>query len=240
METYNNKLTNLLQSYNISPPLRGSSKVNVGTNERLISAAGGALLTYLGSKNKGTLKKLMNVSGSYLLMRSATGYCAINNMMGRDTAMKDGRPIDITARYKINRPRSEVYAYWRNLENLPKFMNHLEEVRPIDATHSYWIAPVPGGMGTVEWEAEITQEDKNERLAWQSLPEADVDNAGEVLFTDDPEDEGTIVQAFITYRAPEGDLGSSVAQLLNPKLKQMVKKDLKRFKSHMEGEVSTL
>lgn len=233
METYKNKLSNLLQSYNISPPLSGSSIVNVGTSERFISAAGGALLAYYGQKKKGTLGKVLTFAGSSLLMRGASGYCPANHAIGRDSARKQAQAIDVTTSLTINQPRSYVYSYWRKLETLPRFMKHLEQVQPIDATHSYWTARAPGGLN-VEWEAEITQEEKNERLAWQSMPEADINNTGEMQFSDAPDGEGTVVEAYISYRAPEGDLGSNVAELLNPGLKKMVKEDLKRFKSHME------
>src|SRR5215831_7850001 len=92
----------------------------------------------------------------------------------------------------INRPVREVYSFWRKLENLPRFMRHLESVTVRDDLHSHWVVKTLGGK-TLEWDAEIIEERENDMISWRSLPGADVDNAGSVWFTRVPAGKGTVV-----------------------------------------------
>src|SRR5690606_22426746 len=142
--------------------------------------------------------------------------------------------VDIIKTITVERPRTEVYQFWRMLENLPKFMDHLESVQSNGPQRSHWVAKIPGGVGTVEWDADIINEKENELIAWRSLPNADIDNAGEVRFSDSPDGHGTVVQAVISYSPPAGSLGGLAAKMLNPMLRSMVEKDLKYFKRYME------
>jgi uncharacterized membrane protein len=138
----------------------------------------------------------------------------------------------------INKPREQVYAYWRKLENLPQFMKHLARVTQLDNKNSHWEAEIPGNLGTLEWDATITAETPGERIAWQSVAEATVDNAGEVIFRDAPGDYGTELHATISYRPPVGDLGKAVSSLVNKRFEEMIKADLQRFKRMVEtGEI---
>lgn len=241
MDTYNTKLSELLNTAHISPPLTGSSQINVGTTERIISAVGGALLTYYGLKKPNTLGIAMAAVGGSLLFRGATGYCPVNEAAGRNTAEWESVSIEITRSLTILKPRNELYQYWRQLENLPNFMQHLQDVRQLGPKRSHWVARIPKGVGTVEWNADIVAEEENSLLAWQSLPGSDIDNSGEVRFKDAPANRGTVVQATISYRPPAGAVGGSVAKLLNPVFKQLVKEDMRRFKRLMEtGEIPTI
>ena len=218
-----------------------SKQTNVGDNERMISAASGGLLAYYGLRYHSVPGLALAAAGGYLLFRAATGYCPINETTDRDTADKNHLSLEITRSLTINKPREELYAYWRQLENLPTFMKHLQEVRQTGEKQSHWVAKVPGGMGTVAWDAEITQEEENQRLAWRSLPGLDIENTGEVQFKDAPANRGTIVQATITYQPPAAAIGNNAAKLLNPLFKQMVKEDLRRFKRVMEtGGIPTI
>ncbi|GGG61977.1 SRPBCC family protein [Hymenobacter glacieicola] len=216
----------------------------MGPTERLLSAAGGALLTYYGLRKRATAGPLgtgLAVLGGSLVLRGATGYCPVNQLVGRNSASSATRPIEIVQTFTINKAVGEVYDFWRRLENLPRFMQHLESVEQLDARRSRWKAAIPGGMGTVEWEAEIVTDEPNLLLAWQSLPDSQVDNAGEVRFTEAPGDKGTEVQAVIHYRAPAGGLGQGLAKLLTPALAEMVRSDLRRFKQLLEaGEIATI
>jgi len=232
----------------IEPEVSGSSRINVGQTERILSAAGGSLLLAYGLR-KGTLGGLLlAVAGGSLIYRGASGYCPLNNAIGRNTA-EPGEvtgSIEIARSLTINKPRAEVYAYWRQLENLPRFMFHLKEVKQYDPKHSHWVAQVADGklakaLGTVEWDAQIVEEVENERLVWKSVEGASVDNAGEVRFIDAPGNQGTEVHATIQYRPPAGGLGSAVMKLFNPAFKEMIKQDLRRFKQLMEtGEIATI
>jgi len=242
MDTYNSQLSEILHTAHILPPANGSSHINVGKGERIASVVGGALLAFYGLKKGDKAGTAMALSGGALLLRGASGYCPVNAATGRDTSgAQQDVSIEITRSLTINRPRQEVYQFWRQLENLPKFMQHLSEVRPLGPKRSHWIAKMPKGVGTVEWEADIIVEEENALLAWRSLPESDIDNAGEVRFFDAPAGRGTVVQAAIAYRPPAGDLGGGLAKLLNPAFKQVVKEDLRRFKRLMEtGEIPTI
>ncbi|WP_375447710.1 SRPBCC family protein [uncultured Fibrella sp.] len=221
----------------IRPYATGSSTVNVGHTERIISAAAGALLTTIGARRGSWL---LATVGGYLAFRGASGFCPISQAVGRNTAEDSTvEPLEISRSITINKPRNEVYQYWRKLENLPKFMKHLQSVTQLDDRRSHWVAPVPGtekieSIGNIEWDAEIVEEVENEKLIWRSVADATVDNAGEVRFQDAPPNRGTEVHVTIRYTPPAGQLGTSVAKLLQPAFRQMVKEDIRRFKRIME------
>lgn len=234
-------MSDVLDTQYISPPTTGSSHMNVGTTERIASLVGGALMAYYGLRKPNIGGLALAAAGGALLYRGSTGYCPINETIGRDTANGNDISIGITRSMTINRPRSEVYQFWRQLENLPQFMKHLQDVRQMGPKRSHWVARIPKGVGTVEWDADIVQEEVDAVIAWRSLAGSDIDNAGEVRFTDAPADRGTVVQATISYRPPAGAVGGQLARLLNPAFEQMVKNDLRRFKQLMEtGEVTTV
>jgi uncharacterized membrane protein len=146
-------------------------------------------------------------------------------------------PQQAKAAITVNRPRDEVYAFWRELANLPRFMTHVEAVELREGRRSHWRAAAPGG-GSVEWEAEIVDERPNELLTWASLPGADVDNSGSVRFADAPGGRGTEIHVTMTYSAPGGVLGAAVAKLFGEEPQQQVKDDLRRAKQILEtGEI---
>jgi uncharacterized membrane protein len=137
----------------------------------------------------------------------------------------------------VHRPIEEVYAFWRNFENLPHFMRHLESVAVMDDSRSHWVAKAPAGK-SVEWDAEMTEDRPNELIAWRSLPGADVYNAGEVRFNPAPGNRGTEVRVTLEYDPPLGKLGSKVAMLFREEPGQQVQDDLRHFKQVMEtGEI---
>jgi uncharacterized membrane protein len=139
----------------------------------------------------------------------------------------------------VNRPAAELYRYWRNFENLPKFMDHLESVRTTGEKRSHWVAKAPAGT-TVEWDAEIINEKENELIAWRSLENADVDNAGSVRFQEAPAGRGTEVRVSLEYDPPGGMVGAAIAKLFGEAPDQQIQEDLRRFKQVMEaGERAT-
>lgn len=209
----------------------GSQQMNRGRSGNSNSGPGRDILSSVG-KNTGILGVLGAVAGGALLFRGATGKWPFAGG-GKNTSHKL-KVVDINTRVVVNQPREELYAYWRNLENLPNFMTHLEEVRELDNKRSTWTAKIPGGMGTVEWDAEIVRERTNHLLAWRSLPGAEIENAGEVRFEKAPGGKGTIVETTISYRPPAGEVGNYAAKLFNPAFEKTVKKDLKQFKKFME------
>ena len=148
-----------------------------------------------------------------------------------------GSPIHVVRTATINRPPEECYRFWRNFENLPRFMSHLEEVRVIDDKRSHWRAKAPAGT-TVEWDSEVTEDRPNERISWRSLPGADVHNSGSVNFKRGPGGRGTEVQVDLRYTPPGGRLGAVVAMLFGEEPSRQVADDLRHFKSVMEtGEI---
>lgn len=148
-------------------------------------------------------------------------------------------PVHVERAVTIQKPAQELYDFWRNFENLPQFMGHLEEVRVHDDKRSMWIATGPAGAH-IEWEAEVTDETPGELIAWKSLPEADVPNIGSVQFKDLGNDRGTEVKVTMEYSPLGGVLGAIFAQLWGEEPSQQVDEDLHRFKSLMEtGEVAT-
>lgn len=223
-----------------TPPASGSARINVGTAERLASAVGGAALLAVGLRKRSVGGTALALTGGALVARGLTGHCPVNKAVGRDSS--DGTPeaLDLTTALTIAAPRDEVYAFWRRLENLPRFMEHLREVRTLDDRRSHWTADVPGLDATLEWDAEITDGAEGERLAWRSVPDSDVENAGEVRFRDAPGDLGTAVAVRISYRPPAGAAGRALGKALGPVFRQMVKEDVRRFKHIIEaGEVPT-
>lgn len=221
------------------PPATGSSNINVEPTERIISTFLGAASAVYGFRHLKSLGGMvLAATGSYLLLRGTTGYCSINNALGRNAVSKKNNAMEVNGTLTINKPRAEVYAFWRRLENLPLFMKHLEEVKLEDSVRSTWKAKLPGGVGTVTWESVITEDKAGELIAWASIPGSTIDNAGEVSFTDAPNQRGTIVKANITYRLPAGDIGNLAGKLFNPVVESMIKGDLRRFKSIIEtGEI---
>jgi uncharacterized membrane protein len=137
----------------------------------------------------------------------------------------------------VNRTPDEVYRFWRDFENLPRFMKHLDSVQDLGDGRSHWVAKGPAGT-TVEWDATIIADVPGEVITWRSLDEADVDNAGAVRFEAAPGNRGTIVKVNIQYNPPAGIVGATVAKLFGEEPEQQLDDDLRRFKQVLEvGEV---
>ena len=166
--------------------------------------------------------------------------CAKQLSMQPDTVANEGADEGIIRTKRsitISKPVEEVYAYWRNFEQLPTFMRHLESVRVTGPTTSHWTAKAPGGK-TVEWDAEMTEDQPNELIAWRSVEGSDIYNAGSVRFVKAPKDMGTEVRVEMEYDPPFGKLGSKIAMLWREEPGQQVQDDLRHFKQVMElGEI---
>lgn len=137
----------------------------------------------------------------------------------------------------VNRPLEEVYNYWRNFQNLPRFMRHLDSVTDLGDGRSHWKAKGPAGM-EVEWDATIIADVPGEVITWRSLENADVDNAGAVRFVPAPGGRGTIVKVNLEYNPIGGVIGAGVAKLFGEEPQQQLDDDMRRFKQFLEvGEV---
>ncbi len=139
----------------------------------------------------------------------------------------------------VNRPRQEVYAVWRNFENLASFMENVEHVAVIDQQRSHWVVSAPAGR-TVEWDSVLVEDIRGELIRWRSTDDADIIHSGHIEFRDAPGNRGTEVTATIVYDAPAGKLGKVIAKLFQKEPKIQSRRDLRRFKQLMEtGEVTT-
>lgn len=149
-------------------------------------------------------------------------------------------PIEIVREsLAINSTPEALYTFWRNVENLPRFMGHLESVTATGERTSHWIAKAPAGM-TVEWDAEIVRDDPNEGLSWQTVPGSEVTHEGTVRFEPARSGRGTIVRVEMHYRPPAGKLGVQVAKLFGEEPHLQIKDDLRRLKQLIEtGELAT-
>jgi uncharacterized membrane protein len=139
----------------------------------------------------------------------------------------------------VNRSPDECYRFWRDFENFPRFMQHLESVVVMSETRSHWIATGPAGT-RVEWDAEIVAEEPGKLLAWSSDEGSDIDHAGIVRFEEAPGGRGTIVHVELQYSPPGGTAGALIAKLFGEEPEQQIADDLRRFKQLLEtGEIPT-
>jgi uncharacterized membrane protein len=221
----------------------GASDLNVGRRERWISAVAAAAVAAYGLRRRRGRGLLLPIAGA-LIGRAVSGRCPVNEMLGRNTALDDepsspvtsvgrGEGVRVEDRIVLNRPRHEVYRFWRNFENLPRFMDHLESVTVLDERRSHWVAKGPGGS-RVEWDAVVHNEIPNELIAWRSLEGSEVDNAGSVHFL--PTENGdTEVRVVLRYDPPAGKLGAAVARLFGEDPGRQIAEDLRRFKQVVEA-----
>ncbi|HEY3593734.1 MAG TPA: SRPBCC family protein [Polyangiaceae bacterium] len=151
-------------------------------------------------------------------------------------AAREENAIDVQRAITVNRPKDDVYRFWRDLANLPSFMAHLESVR-VEGSHSHWRAKGPAGT-SIEWDAEIEADRPGEIIAWRSRPGASVPNRGSVKFLAAPGGRGTEVCVELRYDPPAGKVGAALAKLFGEEPSQQIAGDLRRFKQVMEtGEV---
>lgn len=138
----------------------------------------------------------------------------------------------------INKPRQELYAYWRDFSNLAGVMENVESIEVLDRNRSHW--KVKGPNGLYEWDAIVTEDVEGERIAWKSAEGADVENSGWVAFTDANPGRGTVVTAAIAYEPPAGIVGKVVAKLTQKEPRIQARRDLRRLKQLLEtGEIAT-
>lgn len=164
-------------------------------------------------------------------------------MLEIDRADDGPQGIKVQRAVTVNKPRNELFRIWRNFENLPRFMTHLNRVDADESTggtRSHWVAKAPLGR-EIEWDAEIIAEQENEHLAWKSLPGSTVESIGSVQFSDAPGGRGTIVSVAMQYRPPAGSMGAAFAKLLGEEPGQQIHEDLYHFKQMMEtGEIASV
>ncbi|RPI52805.1 MAG: SRPBCC family protein [Acidobacteria bacterium] len=218
-------------------------KPNISMNGRVTSTIAGAALAAFGYQRS---NRALGLLGLGLVARGASGWCPVTAAVGHESGDFDeptrrhlggSGGVIVEDAITIHRPVSDVYSYWRNLENLPRFMEHLAEVRVSDRSHSHWVAKGPLGV-TVEWDAEIINDIPPTLLSWKSVGRSDVVSAGSVRFRP-AGDDATQVHVKLQYDPPAGKLGAALAWLLGEDPQKQIAEDLQRFKQLVEtGEIA--
>jgi uncharacterized membrane protein len=217
--------------------LSSDRQSNVGDNERVISAVAGSLLLYFVTK-KHKVESLLLLGGGYLLYRAISGHCPISAALRSEPGVTRSSNVNIRTHIIVNKPRAEVYAFWRRLENWPLFMRHLENVDELDSTTSAWRLRVPG-MGDVRWEARIVKEEKNTELSWHSVKGAVIETTAKINFSDTAGD-ATRVDVMLSYRVPNDAIGERLARMLTPAFREKVYEDIQNFKHYFEDKNTSI
>jgi len=215
---------------------------NVSDWERIASVAAGAALLWVGTRQR-SQNRVATSAGAGLIARGISGYCPVSAMIGRGAdrsntkvALGGERGVHVYESVVINRPASQLFAFWRDFSNLPRFMEHLADVRVLSPSRSVWTASAPIGM-RVKWEAEVINEIEGELIGWQSTDNADVATAGSVRFVP-TSGGGTEIIVHLQYEPPAGKLRSLVASMFGEEPSQQIRSDLRRLKEILEtGEI---
>jgi len=222
-----------------SQPHKPNETSKVSDTERWGTLISGSALVLLGLKQGSLRGAITALAGGGMIYRGVTAQNSITDDIQNTLGMNDSIKVEKTVTIS-NKSPEELYQFWRNFENLPHFMKHLKHVTVINENRSHWITTAPMG-GSVEWDAEIVNDQENRLIAWASVEGADVDNSGFVRFQPAPGNRGTEVKVVIEYNPPGGALAATIAKLFGEEPKQQIGDDLRRFKMLMEaGEIATI
>lgn len=156
-----------------------------------------------------------------------------------EAAGRDEESAVVGRTVTIDRPRDEIYAFWRDFPNLAGIMENIERIETIDAKRTHWVVKAPAGR-TVEWDAIVTDDEPGRLIAWQSVEGADVSSSGRVEFLDAAPGRGTMVRATFAYDPPGGVIGEWLAKLFQREPNVQTRRDLRRLKQFLEtGEVTS-
>ncbi|MBI4788474.1 MAG: SRPBCC family protein [Chloroflexi bacterium] len=221
------------------PHTRG---LTVGRVERWGSMVGGGALILYGLTRRSLGGVALALLGGDLVYHGlARNEGHLHEVFGFETAKDQvpamtipfGHGFKIERSVRIDRSPEELYQFWRDFENLPRFMDHVESVHTLGDGRSHWVAKAPAGL-KVEWDAEIINDIPNELIAWRSVENADVPNAGSVHFDRASDGHGTKVSVILKYDPPAGPIGAAIAKLFGEAPSQTVRADLYRLKQLME------
>jgi len=223
--------------------MKAMYKPNISATEKWVSTIAGAALAIVGYKRS---NKTLSAAGFGLVARGVTGFCPVNAAVGRSTASPDTRQalggsggVRVEAATTIYRPAQEIYSYWRQFDNLPRFMEHLQHVEDVGGGRSIWTANGPLGV-PVSWTAEIINDIPSELISWRSIGDSEVTSAGSVRFKQAGGDHGTELTVKLQYDPPAGKVGATLAWLLGEDAQTQIQEDLRRFKQLLEtGEIAT-
>lgn len=214
----------------------GQSKPASGIWSRVAGDAMDLVLLRLAMLRPGAHRRRLTLTTLLIGGITAMDYMCARDLSGQPSLLSN-KAVPVRRSIIVNRPPEELYRFWHNVQNLPRFMKHLQDVQVKADGQSHWVATAPAG-NKVEWDAVITEDVPNERIAWRSLAGSDIENSGMVEFERAPKGDGTIVHVSIAYSPPGGILGVGVAKLFGEEPAQQVEGDLRRFKQVLEtGEV---
>ena len=217
---------------------RSRTEVNVGDTERLISAVAGVGLALAGLSKRDARGLGLAAFGSYLTYRGMSGHCVAYEAAGISTLGARPEGILVDKSITIDLPPHEVYRFWRDFENLPHFLNHLEAVWMIGDHRYHWVAEAPAGM-SVEWDADVIVERPPELITWCSRPGSQIPNEGSVHFEERIGGLATEVHVSLRYYPPAGRIGAWIAKLFGEEPGQQIEEDLLHLKDILEsGEPS--
>jgi uncharacterized membrane protein len=207
--------------------------------ESWLALGTGAALLLVGASRRPAAGTLLAASAAPLIYRGLTGHwpALANGSVQSDNtkaALAGSRGVHVRESIRLEVPLAEVYGFWRRLENLPRFMTHLDRVTEGADGTSHWVAAGPAGLA-VEWDAEIINEVENTLIAWRSLPGADVVTAGSVKFDAVRAGRSTQVSVHLQYAPPAGRAGALIASLFGREPAQTIREDLRHFKQQLEA-----
>ena len=221
---------------------RYDRSLSLADAEAWLALGAGVLLLAVAASRRPPVGACLAASSAPLLYRGITGRWpdVLNSSGIRDStkgALGGNRGIHVRESIRLEKPVAGVYQFWRRLENLPQFMNHLDRVTEAADGTSHWVASGPAGLA-VEWDAEIINEVENKVLAWRSLPGSDVVTAGAVNFDVARAGRSTQLTVHLQYAPPAGKAGAMVAALFGREPSQTVREELRHFKQLLEaGEI---
>ena len=213
---------------------------------RWLFGLSGAALLFLGIKKGSLFGGLLSFAGADLLTRSFTGHhlyetAGVTRFTAKGPNASVPHQLGVQAQWSttINLPLEDVYAFVRNFQNLPQFMDNLQSVEVMDDTHSHWVLRAPANS-QFEWDTEIINDIPNQLIAWRSVNCPDAENAGSIRFERSTQNRGTIVRVTLRVMPPAGAFGALLANLIGRDPEQELKRSLSRLKQILEaGEVAT-
>jgi uncharacterized membrane protein len=154
--------------------------------------------------------------------------------------LHDGEKTE--ASITILKPAQEVYEFWRDFNNLPKFMRHVERLEVLSPVRSHWVVLTLGGV-RFEWDAEIIAEIPGRMISWQTLPGSELNQAGSVWFRPNAQDNATEIHVHLRFQTQMGKaaqfIGRKFAEFFGEEPSQILNEDLQFLRGLLEtGKVS--
>lgn len=212
---------------------QSTPEINVGLWDRWLSLAAGTVLGTKGIFRRWPGGLLLAIGGGYLVYRGWTGRCSAYRAMG---ILSIPQPIvHICQRITVRRSPEEVYRFWRDFQNLPRFIKYLAEVTPTGDAGARWVVRLPGGF-EMAWDTAVVEDRAGVQFVCELLPGQGMEARGEVQFIKALGDGGTDVRVRLTYRPSGGLIGDTAVWTLQGLASQQLKQDLRRFKRLIEAK----